>query len=52
MGELIITSPDGKVTKILVNTEVADHVLDSVVEKHLEYYAPTEQYLVDFKELY
>lgn len=52
MGELIITSPDGSVETILVNTEAPDHVVDSIVQRHLDYYAPTEEYLVDFKELY
>ena len=52
MGELIITAPDGTVETILVNREAPEHVVDKIIESHLSYYAPTEEYLVDFKELY
>ena len=52
MGELIITSPKGKVTNIMVNTRLDEHVLDSIIAKHLEYYAPTSSHVVDYRELY
>ena len=52
MGELIITSPNGKKVSLLVNDQLEDHVVDSIISKHLEYYAPTEEYLVDYNDLY
>ncbi len=52
MGELIITSPDGNVNKILVNTKAPEHVVDGIIKRHLDYWAPTEEYLVDYIDLY
>jgi len=52
MGELVITAPGGKVTKILINTEAAEHVVDGIIKQHLDYWAPTEEHVVDFVELY
>ena len=52
MGELIITGPDGTIEKILVNTEAPEHVVDDIIKRHLDFYAPTEEYLVDYIDLY
>jgi hypothetical protein len=50
MGELKITSPDGEVTSLAINTELAPHVLDKIIEDLLKYYAPTEEYIIDIIE--
>jgi len=50
MGELVVTSPKGKVVRLAINTQLAPNVLDKVIEDLLKYYAPTEEYLIDIIE--
>ncbi len=47
MGELIVTSPKGKVVRLAINTQLEPNVLDKIIEDLLKYYAPTEEYIID-----
>ena len=50
MGELIIDCPKYGHKTYLINTQVADHVVDKACEDILKYYHP--EAVIDFKQLF
>ena len=50
MGELIIECPRYGNHNYLINTEVADHVVDKACEGILKHYHP--EAVINFKQLY